>query len=139
MAHTSDSARTARKLLIGILGLSFGIECLFPIGGFMLPEKTLEIFQVGVTNDTRFLAFIASWCLLFVAIICGLALRWVLRGDPRGWTLSYILGLWWVGIGGSLFLVYGRVDNLFLDGVKGALLTAAAYASRPRDGVRHAA
>jgi hypothetical protein len=120
-----------RKLLIGILGLAFAIECLWPIGGFLAPEKLLEAFKIQSTPDALFLTFVLAWCLLFVAVICGLALRLVLRNDPKGWTLSYLLGLWWVGIGGTLFLRYGKVENLFLDGLKGALIFAFAWGSRP--------
>jgi hypothetical protein len=122
----------ARKVLLGILGLAFVIECLFPIGGFGLPDKALEMFKVGITDDTRFLGHVTTWCLLFVALICGLAFLWVKKGRPEGWVLSYILGAWWVGIGTALWLGYGRIDNLFLDACKGAIILASAIASRPR-------
>jgi hypothetical protein len=120
----------ARKLLIAVLVLAFVIEVLWPVGGFFAPETLLQGFKIGVTPDVLFLVFVLAWCLLFVAIICGLALRWVLRGEPAGWSLCYVLGLWWIGIGGTLFLRYGKVENLFLDAVKGAVLTACAWASR---------
>ncbi len=120
----------ARKVLLGILGLAFVIECLFPIGGFFLPDMALGMFKVGVNDDTRFLGHVSSWLLLFVAIICGLAFLWVKRGQAAGWTLSYILGAWWIGIGTALWLGYGRLDNLFLDALKGAIILTSAVASR---------
>lgn len=123
-------ATVARKVLIGILGLAFLVECLFPLGGFFLPETALGLFKVGVTPDTLFLGYVSTWCLLFVAIICGLALHWVLKNETAGWTLSYILGAWWIGIGSALYFVYGRVDNLFLDALKGAIILGSAVASR---------
>ena len=122
----------SRKLLIAILGLAMVIEFLWPLGGFLAPDMLIGAFKMTVTPDVSFLTFVLSWCLLFVAIICTLALLLVKKSQPLGWTLSYILGLWWIGIGGSLFLIYGKVENLFLDAVKGALICAAAYASRPR-------
>lgn len=121
---------SARKLLIAILSLSLLIEVAWPVLGFFATDFLLELFKIPSTPDVVFLAFVLSWLLLFVAIICGLALKLVLANQAMGWTLCYILGLWWVGIGGGLFLVHGRVDNLLLDGLKGALLFAAAYASR---------
>jgi hypothetical protein len=120
----------ARALLLILLVISTIIEFLFPLGGFLAPAKMLEIFQVGVTNDTLFLTFILAWALGFVAIVCALAARLVWGGEPLGWTLSYLLGLWWIGIGVTLFVVHGRVDNLFLDALKGALIVAAAWRSR---------
>lgn len=123
---------SAKRVLIAILIIAFIIECLYPLGGFLAPDKMLELFRVGVTPDTRFLTFILTWCLLFVAIVCGLTLRLVQKGDPAGWTLSYVLGLWWIGIGLGLCLVYGRIDNLFLDALKGLIITVAAWQSRPR-------
>jgi hypothetical protein len=120
-----------RKVLVGILGLALVIECLWPIGGFLVPEKLLDGFKIAPTADTLFLTFVLTWCLLFVAIICAITLRLVIQNNPVGWTLSYALGLWWVGIGGSLFLLYGKVENLFLDGLKGAIIAVSAWASRP--------
>ena len=120
----------ARKVLLAILGLAFVLECLFPIGGFVLPDTALGLFKVAVSDDTRFLGHVASWLLLFVAVICGLAFVWVKQGKASGWTLSYILGAWWIGIGLALWLGFGRIDNLFLDACKGAIILASALASR---------
>lgn len=122
----------ARKVLIGILGLAFVIECLFPIGGFFMPDLALSLFKVQSTPDTLFLGHVASWLLLFVAIICGLTLRMVMKNEATGWTLSYILGAWWIGIGTALCVLYGRLDNLFLDALKGLIILVSAYQSRPR-------
>ena len=120
----------ARQLLLILLVVSSVIEFLFPLGGFLAPAQMLEIFKVGVTPDTLFLTFILAWSLGFVAIVCALTARLVWGGEPFGWTLSYLLGFWWIGIGVTLFVVHGRVDNLFLDALKGALIVAAAWKSR---------
>ena len=120
----------SRKVLIGILSLSLLIEIAWPVLGFFFPDFLIAQFKMTPTPDVSFLTFVLSWCLLFVALVCGLALRLVLQNKAMGWTLSFILGWWWVGIGGSLFLIYGRVDNLLLDGLKGAIIVAAAFASR---------
>lgn len=120
----------AKKILLAILGLACLVECGFPIGGFLMPEKLLGLFQIGVTPDTLFFAHVAAWSFLFVAIICGMAFNYVRANQRIGWTLSYVLGLWWIGIGSSLWLIYGRTDNLFLDALKGLIITASAFASR---------
>ena len=120
----------ARKGLIGILTVAFIIEVLWPVAGFFAPEFLIAQFKMTPTPEVLFLTFVLSWCLLFVAIICGLALKLVLKSASMGWTLSYILGLWWVGIGGSLFLLHGKIENLFLDGLKGAIICVFAYLSR---------
>ena len=127
--------RLAKKILVGILGLALVIECLFPIGGFLAPEKFLGLFQVDVTPSTLFLTHVVAWCLFFVAIVCGLALKYVLTNEAIGWTLSYLLGFWWIGIGTALCVIYGRFDNLVLDALKGLVILASAYASR-RDALR---
>lgn len=115
------------KLLTGTLILAGIIEVLWPVLGFGAPDFLLTQFGMQVNADSRFLAFVLSWCLLFVALICWYAFYLVRRGERAGVQLSLILGLWWVGIGLSLFLGYGRVDNLFLDGLKGAVLATAAW------------
>lgn len=120
----------ARKALIALLTVALVIEVLWPVFGFFAPGLLLDLFKMTPTPDVSFLAFVLSWCLLFVALVCGFTLRLVLKNSPSGWTLSYILGFWWIGIGGSLFLLHGKVENLFLDGLKGALIVAAAFASR---------
>ena len=115
-----------RKLLLGTLIVSLAIEVLWPILGFFAPSFTLGLFKVAVNADTLFLAFVLAWCLLFVALACGQALLWVKRNVAAGWTLSLILGGWWIGIGVALFAFHGKLENLFLDGLKGAILVAAA-------------
>ena len=83
-----------------------------------------------MTPDTRFLAFVVAWLLLFVSLAAGLALVWVWQRQPGYPTLCYLLGFWWIGIGLGLYFVYGRFDNLLLDGLKGLLLVLATRATR---------
>ena len=123
-----------RKILIGLLAVAFAVECLYPIGGFLFPEKTLELFGMPANPDTRFLAFVLTWCLLFVAAACGLALWQVAKDVPAGWQLSLVLGYWWIAIGIALAIAYGRTDNLFLDSLKGGLIVIAAHLSGPGRG-----
>jgi hypothetical protein len=119
-----------KKILVLLLSVSLLLESLLAAGGFFARELMLTQFKLGYTPDSAFMGFVLAWLLLFVAIICGLALKLVLAGDRAGWTLSRVLGVWWVGIGVGLYLGYGRIDNLFMDSLKGALILLAARLSR---------
>ena len=120
-----------RKILIGVLLFATVVEFLFPLGGFLMPERVLELFKVGSSPDTLFMAFVASWLLLFVALVCALTV-WLVKQNVRaGWYLSFTLGYWWVGIGVGLAVVYQRYDNLVLDALKGLIIAVSAHKSLP--------
>jgi len=120
-----------RKILIGVLLFATLVEFLFPIGGFLMPEKVLEIFKVAPSPDTLFLTFVAAWLLLFVALVCALTVWLVMKNGRAGWYLAFILGYWWVGIGVGLAIVYQRYDNLVLDALKGLIIAVSAHKSLP--------
>jgi hypothetical protein len=122
----------ARCVLIFILTVALVIELCLALGGFFVPGKVLEAFKVSETVETLFLADVIAWLLLAVSLACGLALKWVLANHAAGWTLSMLLGIWWVGIGVGLFARFGIYDNLLLDSVKGAVIVASAWKSWPR-------
>lgn len=120
----------AKRAHLALLGIALVIELLFTLGGFFAPTATLGAFGVSVTPETRFLGHVVAWTLLFITLICGLALKLVLRNDAVGWTLSYVMGVWWIGIGLALCFGYGQLPNLFIDTLKGALLVLAAATHR---------
>ncbi|SDX90714.1 hypothetical protein [Hymenobacter psychrophilus] len=120
----------ARTSLLILLVVALLFELLLTAGGFFAPDMLLEKFGAGVTADTRFLAFVVAWLLLFVSLAIVLALVWVGRRHAGYPALCYLLGFWWMGIGLGLYLVYGRFDNLLLDGLKGLLLVLATWATR---------
>jgi hypothetical protein len=120
----------AKKALLALLGISLLIEIVFTSAGFIAPDWTLGQFQIVPSADTRFLGFTMAWMLFFVTLVIALAFWLVRRGDRAGWALSYVLGLWWVGIGIGIFAFSGRPDNLALDSAKGALIVVAAWLSR---------
>ena len=115
----------ARKWLVGILWFSLAFEIGFTGAGFFAPGLLLQQFQVPVSEKTLFLGMVIAWMILFISVICGLALKWVREGNIAGWTLSYVLGFWWIGIGIALH----RPENLVLDSLKGALIVLFAWRS----------
>ena len=119
-----------RTLLLGILGLATLLEAAFPVMGFSAPAFMLSKFQMTANDDTLMLAHVIAWALLFVTVVCAMSWYFVRRRHASGWTLSYLLGAWWMGIGTSLAFVFHRPEHLVLDALKGALILTCAYGSR---------
>jgi hypothetical protein len=119
-----------KNALIGVLGLSLIIECVLTSAGFFAPDFTIVQFRVAVTPDTRFLAFAIAWLLLLVAIICGYTLKRVINNHPDGYTLSYILGFWWIAVGIGIYLGFNRADHLVLDTLKGLVIVILTKLSK---------
>lgn len=113
-----------------VLVVAFVIELALAMGAFFAPSLVLEAFKVPVSSDTLFLGHVIAWLLLVITLVCGLTVRWVHSGNAAGWSLSYLLGGWWVAIGLGLFLGFGLVDNLLLDSLKGAIILVTAIKSR---------
>lgn len=122
----------ARKVLISVLALSLLVETAMTLGGFFAPRLFLSKFGLGTGADALCLVFVLSWTLALVCVVCALALTWVVAGDPHGWTWSFVLGAWWIGIGVGIYLYRGIPDNLVIDSLKGGLIAASAWLSRPK-------
>lgn len=119
-----------RTLLLILLALSLIIELALTGGAFFARAFTLGRFGVTLTPDTAFLGYIVAWLLLFVSLVCGLALYWLWQRNPDYATLSYVLGFWWMGIGIGIYAVFGKPDNLVLDSLKGLLIVVLTNRSR---------
>jgi hypothetical protein len=118
----SNHLRMARKLLLTLLIVALLIELALTGGAFFAREFTLKQFGVGLTADTSFLGYTLGWTLLFVSLVCGLAI-WQVWQRKRGFqNLCYLLSLWWIGIGIGIYIAFGKPDNLVLDSLKGLLL-----------------
>jgi hypothetical protein len=116
------------------LSIALVIEAALAFSGFFAPSFALRQFGIADSPETQFLSYVVAWLLLFVTVICGWALHRVHLHRAAGLQMSLVLGLWWVGVGSALFLRYDKVENLFLDAFKGALIVAAAIAEIRKNG-----
>lgn len=123
----------SRKMLLVVLTLSLTIEIMLTLGGFFFPEFMMTRFKISPSTESLFLGYVLTWCFLIISIFCAFALYLVNRSNKIGYWLVYILGFWWMGIGLALYFKYGLVENLFMDFVKGLLLTIGAYICSPID------
>ena len=112
----------ARTLLLVVLSLALLIELGLTGGAFFAREFTLHQFGVTLTSDTSFLGYVVAWLLLFVSLVCGLALWQVWQRTPGYSTLCYLLSFWWIGIGIGIYIAFGKPDNLLLDSLKGLFI-----------------
>jgi hypothetical protein len=122
-----------RTLLLVVLAISTLLELGLTGGVFFAPALTLVQFKVKYGPETRFLGYITGWFLLLVTLLAALAWVQVQRRRPGFASLCYLLGLWWIGLGIGIYVVFGRPENLVLDSLKGLLivgLTRRYQASR---------
>lgn len=111
----------ARKSLIGILIFSLLAELTLSLGGFFAAPGILKLFGVSFNSDTAFLVYVIAWLLLFVSLVCSVAL-WQVYTRREYKLTCYLLGFWWIGIGIGIYLAFKKPDNLLLDSVKGLLI-----------------
>ncbi len=119
-----------RTLLLGLLSFALLLELGLTGGAFFAREFTLHQFGVAQTPDTAFLGYLVGWLLLFVSLVCGLALWQVQKKMPDYATLCYLLGFWWIGIGIGIYVAFGKPDNLLLDSLKGLLIVVLTNRTR---------
>lgn len=94
---------------------------------FISPITAFELFKVNYNADTAFLGYIIGWFCLLVSVLCIWAIV-LLKKERQGYVmLINILGLFWIGIGLGIYLVYGRIENLFSDSLKGMILLLLNY------------
>ena len=118
----------ARKLLIALLIFSLIVELAETLGAFFFTSQTFKLFGVNLNNDTVFLGYVVAWLLLFVSLIIAYGL-WLILQHKDYPIICYLLGFWWLGIGIGIYLVFGKIDNLILDSLKGLLIVGSTYLS----------
>ncbi len=117
----------ARTLLLLVLAVAILLELALTVGAFFFPAFTLTQFGVVYGPETKFLAYLTGWFLLFVTLAAGLAWQWVRQRHAGYVGLCYLLGIWWIGIGIGIFVVFGKPDNLLLDTLKGVFIVVLAW------------
>ncbi len=120
-----------RTLFLLWLGLCALIEFSLAFAGLFAPEFMRAQFHLTTTEDTKFLTFVIAWLLLIIAIVCGLAWQWSVRGKRSGYILTNWLAIFWIGIGIGIYVQSQglRMDNLALDSAKGLILLALNLAN----------
>lgn len=121
-----------RTLLLVVLVIAIGLELALAGGAFFAPVFALAKFGVKYGPDTKFLAYLSGWFLLFVSLMALLAFGRVWQGRPGFAGLCYLLGWWWVGIGIGIYIQFGRPDNLLLDSLKGLILILLTWQCQAR-------
>lgn len=121
-----------RTLLLIVLALALLIELALTGGAFFAPAFTLGKFGVQYGPNTAFLGYLTGWFLLFVSLVVGLAFGRVWQRRPGYAGLCYLLGLWWIGIGGGIYATFGKPDNLLLDSAKGLLIVVLTWRCQTR-------
>ena len=111
-----------RKLLLVVVGISLVFEIIFAVAGLVTPVWTLGQFGLSATNETLFLAFVLSWIFIFISAVCALTLWQIKHNNPNGKILADLLGFWWISVGIAIFFKAGKIDNLFIDSLKGLLI-----------------
>ncbi|TDN36445.1 hypothetical protein E4631_18685 [Hymenobacter sp. UV11] len=126
----------ARTLLLVVLAVAILLELGLTGGAFFAPMFTLAQFGVVYGPETKFLAYLTGWFLLFVTLAVGLAWMWVRQRHAGYAGLCYLLGSWWIGIGIGIFVVFGKPDNLLLDSLKGLFIVVLTWRSQSGGAVR---
>ena len=119
-------------LLLAVLSFALLVECVMTAAGFFVPTMMLEKFQIVADHGTLFLGHVIAWFLLLVDGMILYAILAIRRRDPHGWTMTRFLSGWWVLLGISIYIFFGKPDNLFLDSLKGVVLLVAAHQSQPK-------
>jgi hypothetical protein len=116
-----------KKLLIGLLAFAAIVETGLTGLAFFLPKKAVELFGLPYYEEVSFLGYIIAWFLLLTTVIIIYTIILLQKNEAAAKNLIYIIALWWIGLGIGVFFAYGKLDNLFLDSLKGLLIAVANF------------
>jgi peptidoglycan/LPS O-acetylase OafA/YrhL len=112
-----------KKPLLFMLTISAVFEAFLGLGILLAPQFMLGLFKMqAFTPDIRYLATTIAWFCLFVTALVCLAIHWVRADRPEGRSLCIFMGFFWILIGVSLAVQFGRPEHLVLDALKGLLI-----------------
>lgn len=121
--------------LVIALALELLSEVAASVVALFYPLQGLKEFHVDVSPGTIFESFVIGLLFGLVSAIIAAAIYYICKKSWVGWKISYVLGVFWVIFGGSLFLAYGRTENLYLDFCPGLLIIILTFFSNRKDGV----
>ena len=97
-----------------------------------MPAKALELFGMAYRVEYAFLGYIIAWFCLLVSVLVGYIIYLFWQNNSNYAPLTYLLASWWVGLGIGIFVMYGKVDNLVLDTMKGAVIIMFTYINQTK-------
>lgn len=112
---------------LGLLSFSLLIELVLTLLCFFMPSKAMELFGMQYNVQTAFLSYIIAWFCLLVSVFILYCLYLLYTNNVQYKPIIYLLSFWWVGLGLGVYMVFGKIDNLLLDSLKGALLLLLNY------------
>ena len=126
-----------KRTLIVVLGIAAFIEIASGILALAFPSALTLLFKIPTLDATTlYLGALIGWqCLAMAAIVC-LVIVWMSKEKTEARILTILLGIWWVAIGLWLFIGFNRVEHLFVDAVKGALILVLALLWKPQQGTK---
>ncbi len=106
----------AFAIINGIIEVIAGITMIFNF------KLVVEMNGQNYSKDMDITGIILGTAILLVATILTLSFKWTLKRKIEGITLGIVGGGFLVCVGLFPFLMLGSIANLFVDGIRGALL-----------------
>ncbi len=116
-----------KNILLVILALALVIEIALTVLCFFKPVVALELFGMQYNAQSAFLGYIIAWFCLLVSLLIVYIIILLKKNQIEYSPLIYMLGFWWIGLGVGVYIVFGKIDNILLDTIKGGALVVVNY------------
>lgn len=116
-----------RKIFIGLLALNGLMQ--LAIGLMMLvnfPMVAETLMNINYTDEMGILGMTIGVNVLFGAAIVAVSVYWTLRKNPAGVITGALFGVLAIAAGLLTFSLFGRIDGLMMDVVRGVLIVITA-------------